>query len=59
MEPILDKITNTYIFEDLKISVKLKQHNINETLSNNHDKTFRKEVEKEITMILEKTDKPK
>ena len=56
MEPILDKITNTYIFEDFKISEKLKQHNINKTISNNHDKTFRKEVEKEITTILENTE---
>ena len=56
LEPILDKITNTYIFEDFKISEKLKQHNINKTISNNHDKTFRKEVEKEITTILENTE---
>ena len=34
----------------------LKQHNINKTISNNHDKTFRKEVEKEITTILENTE---
>ena len=55
VEPILDKITNTYIFEDCKISEKLKQHHISEAISNNHDKTFRKEVEKEITTILENT----
>ena len=34
----------------------LKQHNINKTISNNHDKTFRKEVEKEITTIVENTE---
>ena len=56
MEPIIDKITNKYIFEDFKIPEKLKQHNINKTISNNHDKTFRKEVEKEITTILENTE---
>ena len=42
VEPILDKITNTYIFEDYRISEKLKQNNINQTVSNNCDKTFRK-----------------
>ena len=56
VEPILDKITNTYIFEDYKISEKLKQHNINKTISNNHDQNFRKEVEKKITTILENTE---
>ena len=44
-----------YIFEDCKMSEKLKQHHINKTISNNHDKTFRKEVEKGITTILENT----
>ena len=34
---------------------KIKQHHINKTISNNHDKTFRKEVEKEITTIVENT----
>ena len=56
VDPILDKTTNTYIFEDCKISEKLKQHHINKTVSNNHEKTFRKEVEKEITTILENTE---
>ena len=42
VEPILDKITNTYIFEDYRISEKLKQNNINKTVSNNCDKIFRK-----------------
>ena len=56
VEPILDKIRNTYIFEDQKISEKLKQHNIKKTISNNYDHSFRKEVEKEKTTILENTE---
>ena len=56
VEPILEKTTNTYIFDDYKISEKIKQYHIIKTVSNNHDKTFRKKVEKEITTILENTE---
>ena len=38
VEAILDKTTKTYVLEDCEIE-KLKQHHINKTISNNHNKS--------------------
>ena len=55
VEPIHDKTTGEYIFEDNKISEKLTLHHIEKRRKNTYDAVFETNIHKELYDIIEQT----